>query len=180
MDSIVKLDELVPDFTLSDLDDNAHTLSDWRGKIVILNFWSAECPWSLRADEAMASAGEEWGENVLLWSVASNKNESRAELKKSAAERGLQTVLLDSDNVVADLFEAVTTPHFFVIDEQGFLRYKGALDDVTFRQRTASRSYLLDAISAMMSGNRPDFPESAGYGCSIVRDFAGDALLASP
>lgn len=174
MDSIINLDELAPDFTLSDLDDNAHTLSGRRGKIVILNFWSAECPWSLRADDAMASAGKEWDENVLLWSIASNKNESLADLKKAAAERGLQTVLLDSGNMVADIFEAVTTPHFFVIDEEGLLRYKGALDDVTFRQRTASKSYLLDAISSLLNGNRPDFVESAGYGCSIVRDFEND------
>lgn len=179
MDSIINLDELAPDFTLSDLDDNLHTLSDRRGKIVIINFWSAECPWSLRADDALASVRQDWGENVLLWSIASNKNESLSDLKKAAAERGLQTVLLDSGNVVADLFEAVTTPHFFVIDEEGLLRYKGALDDVTFRQRTASKSYLLDAIAALLGGNHPDLAESAGYGCSIVRDFEGDPMQVS-
>lgn len=179
MDSIINLDELAPDFTLSDLDDNPHTLSDQRGKIVIINFWSAECPWSLRADDALASVRQDWGENVLLWSIASNKNESLSDLQKAAAERGLQTVLLDSGNVVADLFEAVTTPHFFIIDEEGLLRYRGALDDVSFRQRTASKSYLFEAIAALLKGNRPDSAESAGYGCSIVRDFTGDPMLAS-
>lgn len=179
MDSIINLDELAPDFTLPDLEGNPHTLSDQRGKIVILNFWSAECPWSLRADEALISAHEDWGENVLLWSIASNKSESHEELIKAAAKRGLQTVLFDSGNGVADLFEAVTTPHFFVINEEGLLRYRGALDDVTFRQRTATKSYLLEAIAALLEGNRPDQAESAGYGCSIVRDFAGDSLVAS-
>ena len=40
-----------PDFTLPDLNSDHHSLSDFFGRIVVLNFWSAECPWSSRADQ---------------------------------------------------------------------------------------------------------------------------------
>ena len=44
------LNRLAPDFTLSVVDGSRMSLSDWRGFIVVINFWSAECPWSRRAD----------------------------------------------------------------------------------------------------------------------------------
>ena len=70
--------DLVPDFTLPDLDGTSHTLSDYRGRVVIVNFWSAECPWSERADNQFKQwLTGRWGERVVLLTVASNANESR-------------------------------------------------------------------------------------------------------
>ena len=83
-------------------------------------------------------------------------------------------VLIDPDHQIADMFGAVTTPHCFVIDEVGNLRYRGALDDVTFRQREATRFFLNDAVLAILSGGLVDPAETPGYGCTIVRiDPAG-------
>jgi hypothetical protein len=106
---------------------------------------------------------------VLLWTVASNANESIELLQRVAEQRGLPLVLTDAQHLVADLFGAQTTPHFFVIDGQGILRYQGALDDVTFRQREARRFYLLEAVEALLEGRLPDPAETLAYGCSIVR-----------
>jgi hypothetical protein len=75
--------------------------------------------------------------------------------------------------VVADQYVALTTPHFFVIDEQGILRYQGALDDVTFRKPTPTHNYLHDAVEAVVAGARPQPAETPAYGCAIVR-FAPD------
>ena len=47
--------------------------------------------------------------------------------------------------------------------------YRGAFDDVTFRQRAATRSYLKDAVEALLAGRNPDLAETAPYGCTIVR-----------
>ena len=70
---------------------------------------------------------------------------------------------------VADLFGAQTTPHFFVLDQQGVLRYRGALDDVTFRQREPKNYYLHEAVQALLAGRLPEPAETPAYGCTIVR-----------
>jgi hypothetical protein len=78
-------------------------------------------------------------------------------------------VLLDEDHAVADLYGAATTPHFFVVDAEGVLRYAGALDDVTFRQKTPTRQFLAEAVAALLEGRLPDPAQTPGYGCAIVR-----------
>ena len=47
--------DLAPDFTLPDLDGAPHALSNYRGQVVIVNFWSAECPWAERADSLLSN-----------------------------------------------------------------------------------------------------------------------------
>jgi hypothetical protein len=113
----------------------------------------------------------QWGGDVTLLSIASNRNESARELEVAATARRLPTVLLDAQHSVADLYEAVTTPHAFVIDREGILRYRGAVDDVTFRHRKATRFYLEEAVEAMLDGRLPEVPETTAYGCAIVREI---------
>jgi peroxiredoxin len=169
MDTMIKTGTLAPDFELPDLEGNLYRLSDWRGKIVVVNFWSAECPWAEKADRELKEYQSGWGEEVSLWPVASNTNESPDLLLKAAIERGLPFVLHDANQQVADLYGALTTPHLFVLDREGILRYQGAFNDVTFRQRTPTRHYLREAVEALMDGRDPDPAQTQSYGCSIVR-----------
>jgi hypothetical protein len=78
-------------------------------------------------------------------------------------------VLRDQEHIVADSYGAQTTPHFFVIDRDGVLRYMGALDDTTFRKREPEKPYLAEAVRAVLAGKLPDPRETPGYGCTIVR-----------
>ncbi|MDX1377503.1 MAG: hypothetical protein R3307_01540, partial [Anaerolineales bacterium] len=80
-------------------------------------------------------------------------------------------VLLDTDQVVADLYGAVTTPHVFLVDGDGILRYRGAVDDVTFRNRKANRFYLNEAVESLLDGHLPARTEMPAYGCTIVREI---------
>jgi peroxiredoxin len=159
-----------PNFTLPDLKGKLHSLTDYIGRIVILNFWSAECPWSNRADQKVLEYLQEWNNSVYYLPIASNVNERRELIASQAAERKLPILLPDENHQVADLFGAITTPHFFVIDAQRILRYQGALDDVTFRQRTPTHNYLQMAVDAIRSGQRPEPAQTPAYGCIIVRE----------
>lgn len=161
----------VTDFQLHDLQGKLHTLRDYRGRVVILNFWSCECPHSERADGLIMRWLEEWAGEVELLSIAANRNESVQRVEEVSKARNLPTVLLDAEHAVADLFEAVTTPHVFVVDRDGILRYRGAVDDVTFRQREATRFFLKKAVDALLEGRLPDLAESPAYGCAIVREI---------
>lgn len=167
----MQINQPVPDFELPDLDGNLHRLSQNRGKIVIVNFWSCECPHSERTDKAIMAMFVQWSDDVTMLSIASNRSESAEAVKTAAEARSLPTVLLDADCRVADLFEAQTTPHVFVVDREGILRYRGAVDDVTFRQRMPTRFFLDLAVESLLEGQQPTLTESPAYGCAIVREI---------
>lgn len=167
----LQLNSPVPDFSLKDLDGNIVNINDYRDKIVIINFWSCECPHSERTDKAILSMFVQWRDEVELITIASNRNETVEEIKNVSEARRISNVWLDANCEVANLFDAQTTPHVFVIDRDGILRYRGAVDDVKFRQKTPTRFFLDEAIESLLVGQLPTIQESPAYGCAIVREI---------
>ena len=167
----MQLSQPAPDFELPDLQGLPHKLSNYCGKIVIINFWSAECPHSERTDRYLLGLLEKWNGEAVLLSIAANRSESMQSVEEAAKARGIPTVLMDAQQVVADLYEAVTTPHVFVIDRGGILRYRGAVDDLTFRQRKATHFFLEEAIEALLDARLPELTDTTAYGCTIVREI---------
>jgi len=167
----MQLNEPAPDFELPDLQSIPQKPGVFRGKIVILNFWSAECPHSERADRYLLTLLEQWKGEVVMLSIASNRNESAQLVAEAAAARRIPKVLIDSEHAVADLYEALTTPHIFLLDREGVLRYRGAVDNITFRRREATRFFLQDAVEALLNGQLPKLSETPAYGCTIVREI---------
>ena len=167
----MQLNQPALDFELYDLSGNIHKLIDYRGKIVILNFWSAECPHSERTDQVLLDSLVHWGDEVVVLPIASNRNESVQLVEDAAKTRQISTVLLDAEHEVADLYEAISTPHVFVVDPEGILRYRGAVDDVKFRQPKATRFYLEEAVESLLNNRKPDLEETLAYGCAIVREI---------
>lgn len=167
----MQLNQMAPDFELPDLQGTLHKLSDYRGRIVIVNFWSAECPHSERTDRSTMACLVQWGDEVELLSIASNRSESVQMLEEASGARRLPKVLIDAKARVADLYDAITTPHAFVVDREGVLRYRGAVDDITFRQRKATRFFLEEAVEALLEDRVPEVQETLAYGCTIVREI---------
>lgn len=167
----MQLNESAPGFELPDLQGVPHNLGDFRGRIVIINFWSAECPHSERTDQYLLPFLENWDGEVVLLPVASNRNESVQMVADAAEVRRVPQVLIDSEHVVADLYGALTTPHVFVLDREGILRYRGAVDDITFRHREATRFFMWDAVEALLNRQLPARSETSAYGCTIVREI---------
>lgn len=168
----MQVNQPAPDFELSDLHGRLHRLSKHRGAIVVVNFWSCDCPHSERTDEVIRRSSMTWGDRVVWLSIASNRNESADCVKKAAAARGNLTVLLDADHAIADLYDAVTTPHIFVLDDEGILRYQGAVDDLAFRRnRTPIRFFLNEVVDSLIEGHLPPLTETTAYGCAIVREI---------
>jgi peroxiredoxin len=167
----LELNQPAPDFTLPDLDRRIHMLSDYRGRIAIVNFWSAECPHSERFDAEVTTCLANWGADVALLSIASNANEPEGMLAAVARQRKIPLVLRDAGQTVARRYAAQTTPHAFLIDRRGILRYRGAVDDVSFRQREPTRFYLKEAVEALLAGRLPEITEVQPFGCTIVYHF---------
>ena len=168
MDPLIPLGQPAPLFSLTSLDGVLYHLEEWQGKVLILNFWSSECPLVERTDRELLSYLPRWGQGIDLWAIASNADE-KDNLMEVIAQRGLPLVLNDPQQQVADLYGAVTTPHLFVLDSHKIVRYQGATDDATVRQRTPTRFYLRQAVEALLAGRDPKPAQTPPYGCAITR-----------
>lgn len=173
MGAVVAIGAPVADFALPDLDGRPHRLSEARGRVLLLNLWSAECPHSARADVAIAELRGSWGDRVLVWPIACNPNESAETIRSVAVARGNPSVLFDRDQAVTNLLGGMTTPHFTLLDGEGTLRYRGGLDDVSLAQRSPTRHYLAEAVAAVLAGREPDPAETPPFGCAIVWKMEG-------
>ena len=166
----MELNRLAPDFELRGLDGSLHRLVDTRGRIVIVNFWSADCPHVVRADASLLAAMTRWSVEVVLLAIASNAGESLSVVENAARSRGISTVLIDAKHEVADAYAARVTPEAFVIDRAGVIRYRGAVDDVTFSRKNPTRSFVEEAVDALLAGTLPTLMEVPAFGCSIIRE----------
>lgn len=165
---------IAPDFTLEDiLSGVAITLSDLRGKIVVVNFWSGKCPWSREYDGYFAERAVQWlADDVWLLHICSNVDEPPAEAERLAHELDIASPLLhDPGCAVADAYAAQTTPHVFVIDPLGRLAYQGAVDNRSFNA-DATVNYLDAAVEAVRVNGSPAPAQTSPYGCALVR-YAG-------
>jgi peroxiredoxin len=162
-----------PDFTLPDLAGQSVRLSALRGEIVVIVFWSVNCPWARRYDGYFDRKAAEWArKGIVLLAIDSNADESPESIREAVRERGLTfRVLLDEGNRVADAYGAVTTPHVIIIDRDGIVAYHGAVDDVTFRQREPTVNYVDEAVMAMLVEAPLPHAVTPAYGCTIVRAF---------
>jgi peroxiredoxin len=165
------LNRLAPDFSLPMVEGGRFSLSAWRGFVVVVNFWSAECTWSRRADVLLVYRALTWEpKGVRIVGVACNANEPESEVRYEAQYRNLKyPVVLDTEQRVTNLYKAEMTPEFFVLDRQGTVRYTGALDNATPRSRDGRTLYLDMAVSALLADRMPDPASTPPFGCSIVR-----------
>jgi len=167
----VSLGEPVEDFELLQVGGAAQRLSQYRGKWVVITFWSAECPVSREYDPFFNGLPERYpaGEVAVL-GIDANLNYGQAEIAEAMEERGVRfPVLRDVDCAIADRFGALTTPHVYIVDPAGRLAYEGAVDDKTFRQPEATVNYVEQALEALLAGETPPTRQTQPYGCTIVR-----------
>ncbi|MHA2621227.1 MAG: redoxin domain-containing protein [bacterium JZ-2024 1] len=165
--------KLAPDFTLPDLDGGRVTLSQMRGSIVVLDWWSAECPASARYDAWFSRKYPQWlGQGIRFLAVDSNSIYDDNEIRRIRRERHLPfPILRDYGAVVADLYGARTTPHGYVISREGVLVYEGAIDDQSWARTTPTVNYLERVLSSMLAGKDCGIKEVEPFGCSVKRGW---------
>lgn len=168
----VKLGESVANFELKDTEGNAHKLADHQGKVVVIHFWSAKCPFVLRYDDALKAITQDYQKDgVVVLGIASNTNEPLEEIKNVARARQVNyPVLLDPDHKIADQFGAVATPHVFVINQEGKLVYEGAIDDQGWSEaKKPGKVYVRNAIEQTLKGETVSTPQTKSVGCTVKR-----------
>lgn len=167
--------QLAPDFTLVDETGKSHTLSDYRGKTVVLEWFNIPCPYVNRHYKAdtFGRTISEAGLDNLVWlaidTTHDNLPENSIEWKKSAyPERTADyPILQDPDGTVGRLYEAKTTPHMFVIDAEGMVRYMGGIDDDPRGQSENPTNYVLNALQSIKAGEEVAVTTAKPYGCTV-------------
>ena len=172
--------KLAPQFTVTDSNGKSHTLSDYKGKAVVLEWTNDGCPYvqkhygvgnmqKLQAE--ITAAGGVW---LSIISSAPGKQgyAKGAEANQLTTSRNAKptAVLLDPAGAIGRAYEAQTTPHMFVIDPAGTLRYMGAIDDqpTTDASTVASaRNYVREAFRAVATGAKVAETATDPYGCSV-------------
>jgi len=162
-----------PDFTLTDLDGQTHRLSDLAGRTVVLEWANPNCPFSLRHSKQGTMQATADAHSAVVWLAVNSTSPGhqdhldRAEYESFLSENGIRyAVLEDPTGEVGHAYDARTTPHMFVIDDEGKLAYQGAIDDDP-RGRGASVNYVDAALTAIADGSPIDPTETNPYGCSV-------------
>ena len=161
-----------PDFVLTDLDGRQHRLSDYKGRVVVLEWFNPDCPFVQRhhrPPDAMAALAEKYAAEGVVWlAVNSTHSMDREASRRARAEGGLPyPVLVDQDGAVGRAYGARTTPHMFVIDGAGEIVYAGAIDSDPRGGAPEVRNYVDAALGDLLAGRPVAEPETKPYGCSV-------------
>jgi peroxiredoxin len=163
-----------PDFVATDSAGKRHALADYKGKIVVLQWINPDCPVCRRTSEsgkvaAMKKELSGLADNVVHLTVSTTHYMEVAKAAKYLGKNKIDAPVLDDRNgKIGRLYGAATTPHMFVIDEKGVLRYRGAIDDDQYGDKgLEATNYVVNAVRQMVAGETvtPDVTKS--YGCTV-------------
>ncbi len=165
-----------PQFVLTDTGGKVHRLADYKGKVVVLEWFNPDCPFVKKHHAVNKSMSETFGAvkaGDVVWlavnSGAPGKQGAGLDRNQSAIkEYGISyPVLLDESGVVGKAYNAKTTPHMFIIDKDGVLRYAGAPDDDSSPNVVGATNYVISAVKSCKEGKVPGTTSTQSYGCSV-------------
>ena len=169
-----------PDFTLANEWGMKVSLSDHRGKIVVLEWYNKDCPFVRKHYDSknMQKLQQKWTAKGVVWfsiiSSAEGKQgyltQKQAQENKKASGSAATAVLLDSSGQVGKLYDAKTTPHMYIVNKKGVLLYQGAIDSNSSYDPAVipeSVNYVDEVLAKMISGKKVVAGSTAAYGCSV-------------
>lgn len=166
-----------PDFTFTDLSGKTQKLSDYRGKIVVVEWLNPACPFVVRhyrsgnmpGTQAVAAA------DGAVWLQVNSTAMGDLDAAKSAEWQKKQGVVAtayirDQGGKIGRLYGAQTTPHLYVIGKDGMLAYQGAIDDqpaASLANTTSAHNYVKAALASLKAGRPVEKATTQPYGCGV-------------
>ncbi|GJL85544.1 MAG: thioredoxin family protein [Micavibrio sp.] len=169
-----------PDFTATDIDGNEFTLSEFKGKKVILEWTNHQCPFVVKhygSGNMQATQKTATDKGVIWVSIVSSAegnqghvtpDEARTIMTEADAHPSAK--ILDPSGTIGHLYEASTTPHMFVIDEEGILAYAGAIDSKSSPNPATiegATNYVLAALDDLEADRPVATAQTQPYGCGV-------------
>ncbi|MGQ0794040.1 MAG: redoxin domain-containing protein [Deltaproteobacteria bacterium] len=158
------------DFELLDQNGKTVKLSDYDGKIVVLEWTNPDCPFVQRhyKSKTMTTLAEKYGKDVAWLAVNSTRYMDVNDNKNWAASYGVAYPILDDHaGNVGKRYSAQTTPHLFILDKSRKVVYEGAIDDDPSGSSKAPLNYVDRALGEVASGRAVLVSETKPYGCSV-------------
>jgi len=169
-----------PDFTLTGVDGKSVTLSQFRGKYIVLEWFNSQCPFVQKHYESsnMQTLQSKYIDKGVVWLVINSTNPDHSNYRDAQRTREIMSqwntdpsaFLFDPEGDVGQMYGARTTPHMYIIDPQGKLVYMGGIDDKpSFSQRDipGAKNYIAVALDELMAGKPVRESDTRPYGCSI-------------
>jgi len=177
-DAEAEVGKPAPDFVLTDDAGTAHSLSSYRGKTVVLEWFNPQCPFVNHAHtegSLVSMAKDQTGEGVVWLAINSGGPDKQGHGAKANAEGKEKfalehPILLDETGAVGHAYGAEKTPHVYLIDASGVLRYRGAIDNAPFGKVEGGGetiNYLQTALEEVRADEPVSTAETPSYGCSV-------------
>jgi peroxiredoxin len=162
-----------PAFELNSFDGKTVSLSDYRGKIVVLEWFNFECPLSryhYETKNTMVELAKKYKGKNVVWLAVNSTSHTTPEPNKTFAERHKLPYLIldDRSGKVGRAYGAQTTPHMYVIDPRGRIVYEGAIDDSPLgKKKEGVVNYVDNALAELTARKAVSTPKTKPYGCTI-------------
>jgi len=163
------------DFTLKSFDGKTVSLSDYKGKIVVLEWFNFECPFSIyhyKTKTTMVDLAKKYKDKNVVWLSVNSTNHTTAKANNDFSKKyKLKHLILDDrTGDVGHRYGATNTPHMYIIDAEGNIVYEGAIDNAPLGKIPAGQSYtnyVDKALAEMTGGKALSAPKTKPYGCTV-------------
>ncbi len=175
-----KVGQPAPAISLVDSTGKQRSLQEFAGRTVVLEWTNHQCPFVRKhygADNMQVQQREATAAGAVWLSINSSAPGKQGHVDGPTAERlraeskSAQTAyLLDPDGKAGRAFGAKTTPHMYVIDPQGVLRYAGAIDSIPSADDediAQATQYVPQALAELSAGKPVSVAVTQPYGCSV-------------
>jgi peroxiredoxin len=172
-----------PSFSLKDSNGRGHSLSDFKGKYVVLEWFNPGCPFVKKHYESgnMQKLQQAYTDKKVVWlTIDSSAPGKQGHLTPEEAQKQLAAwnmhptaLLLDADGMVGREYGATNTPNMFVISPDGKLIYKGAIDNKPSADQAdiaGATNYVKVALDESMAGKPVATATTRPYGCGVKYD----------
>ena len=168
-----------PDFSLADAKGKTHSLADYKGKYVVLEWFNPECPFvKNHYGGHMQNLQKDFTTKGVAWltidsnapGTEGNLSPEQAEKVASAWKTHQTALLLDPDGKVGRAYGAKNTPNMVIINPEGKIVYEGAIDSKATPNPAdipSSTNYVKAALDESLAGKPVSNPQTKPYGCSV-------------
>ena len=169
-----------PAFTLPSCESKSVSLADFKGKVVVLEWTNYACPFVVKhygSGNMQKLQADATAKGVVWLSICSSAPKQQghatpADALKACTEKNSAATayLIDESGATGRAYGAKRTPEMYVINSDGILVYKGAIDDkksVDPADIATAKNFVAAAIEETLAGKPVSTPETEAYGCSI-------------
>src|SRR5436305_10283054 len=169
-----------PDFSAPDANGKTQSLSEFKGKYVVLEWFNPECPFVKKhygTDNMQKLQAEYTGKGVVWLTIDSNAAGTEGNITADQAKKIMDSwktkqtaLLLDPESKIAKLYGAKNTPDMVIIGPDGKIVYEGAIDSKATPNPAdipTSTNYVKTALDEALSGKPVSNAQTRPYGCSV-------------